>query len=181
MYEVEERIKKRKLLGEAKVAYRGEHAKPIVEGFFEWLRKVCRERMLLPTDPFLKAAVYALNRTEALRVYLSHPDVPMDTNHEERALRVIPMGRRNYLFCWSELGATCVGRIQSLLVTCKLHGIDPYTYLVDVLQRIQTHRMSEVAQLTPRLWKEHFAHDPMLSPLETARRRRIANDALKKG
>jgi hypothetical protein len=27
-------------------------------------------------------------------VFLSDPDVPPDTNHLERALRVIPMGRR---------------------------------------------------------------------------------------
>ena len=181
MYEIEERIRKKKLFGEAKVAYRGEHAKPIVEEFFEWLAQVSRERMLLPTDPFLKAAVYVLKRKDALRVYISHPDVPMDTNHEERALRVIPMGRRNYLFCWSELGAVCVGRIQSLLVTCKLHGIDPYTYLVDVLQRIQTHPFSEVALLTPRLWKKYFAQDPMVSPLEMLRRQKYADASKKMG
>ena len=140
---------------------------------------------MLPTDPFLKAANYALKRKDALRVFLSHPDVPMDTNHEERALRVIPMGRRNYLFCWSELGAQCVGMIQSLLVTCKLQEVDPYTYLVDVLQRIQTHPMKDIAQLTPRfrkerlwkdrLWKEHFSQDPMPSPLELARRQKAVN------
>src|SRR5258706_8393859 len=65
----------------------------------------------------------------------SDPDVPIDTNHIERALRVIPMGRRNWLFCWTELGARHVGIMQSLLATCRLHDIDPYDYLVDVLQR----------------------------------------------
>ena len=105
----------------------------------------------------------------------------MDTNHEERALRVIPMGRRNYLFCWSGLGAVSVGRIQSLLVTCKLHEVDPYTYLVDVLQRIQTHPFSEVALLTPRLWKKYFAQDPMVSPLEMLRRQKYADASKKMG
>jgi hypothetical protein len=41
MYEVEERIKRKKLLEEAKVAYRGEHTKPLVEEFFEWLEATC--------------------------------------------------------------------------------------------------------------------------------------------
>ena len=50
------------------------------------------------------------------------------TNHLERALRAIPMGRKNWLFCWTELGAKQVGILQSLIVTCRLHGIDPYTY-----------------------------------------------------
>src|ERR1035441_1569574 len=40
--------------------------------------------------------------------------------------------RRSWLFCWTELGAKHVGIIQSLIVTCRLHGIDPYTYLIDV-------------------------------------------------
>jgi hypothetical protein len=69
-------------------------------------------------------------------VFLSDPNVAIDTNHLERALRVIPMGRKSWLFCWTEVGAEVVGKIQSLLVTCKFHGVDPYPYLVDVLQRI---------------------------------------------
>jgi hypothetical protein len=83
----------------------------------------------------------------------------MDTNHLERALRVIPMGRKNYLFCWSELGAEQLGILQSLLVTCRLQEINPYHYLVDVLQRVSMHPASKVAELTPRIWKENFGND----------------------
>lgn len=93
------------------------------------------------------------------------PDVPIDTNHLERALRAIPMGRKNWNFCWTELGAKHVGIVQSLIVTCRLHGIDPYTYLVDVLQRVAMHAASRVAELTPRLWKQNFASDPLRSDL----------------
>jgi hypothetical protein len=53
--------------------------------------------------------------------------------------------------------------IQSLLVTCRLHGVDSYTYLVDVLQRISEHPASHVLDLTPRLWKTKFSHNPMKS------------------
>ncbi|SEF98110.1 transposase domain-containing protein, partial [Thauera chlorobenzoica] len=101
----------------------------------------------------------------ALEVYLSDPEVPIDTNHLERALRVVPMGRRNWLFCWTEVGAKYVGIAQSLIATCRLHDIDPYTYLVDVLQRIGQHPAANVAQLTPRLWKQHFAANPLRSDL----------------
>jgi hypothetical protein len=89
----------------------------------------------------------------------------MDTNHLERALRVIPMGRKNYLFCWSELGAEQLGILQSLLVTCRLQEINPYHYLVDVLQRVGMHPASKVAELTPRMWKEKFAGDLLTSDL----------------
>ena len=73
------------------------------------------------------------------------------------------MGKKNWLFCWTELGAVRVGQIQSLITTCVLHDLDPYVYLVDVLQRIQTHPQSRVAELTPRLWKENFAEKPLRS------------------
>ena len=41
-------------------------------------------------------------RRAGLEVYLDDPDVSIDTNHLERALRVIPMGRKNGLFSWTE-------------------------------------------------------------------------------
>jgi hypothetical protein len=78
------------------------------------------------------------------------------------------MGKKNYLFAWTEIGAERIGWIQSLLVTCRLHGVDPYTYLVDVLQRISEHPASQVLDLTPRLWKTKFAHNPIKSDLALA-------------
>jgi hypothetical protein len=92
--------------------------------------------------------------------------VAIDTNHLERALRVIPMGRRNWMFCWTELGAKQVGMVQSLLVTCRLHDIDPYDYFIDVLQRVGQHPAHLAHQLTPRLWKEMFAANPLRSDLK---------------
>ena len=98
-------------------------------------------------------------------VYLNDPAVPIDTNHLERALRAIPMGRKAWLFCWSEVGAEAVATFQSLIASCRLHDIDPYVYLVDVLQRIDRHPASQVEQLIPRLWKQRFADSPLRSDL----------------
>ena len=138
---------------------------PVVDELFLSLRHEMAELTLLPSNPFTKAASYALKREEGLRVYLSDASVPIDTNHLERALRVVPMGRKNWLFCWTELGAHLVGKVQSLIVTCRLHGVDPYTYLVDVLKRVGSHPAREVHELTPRLWKENFAKNPLTSDL----------------
>jgi hypothetical protein len=79
----------------------------------------------------------------------------------------MPMGRKNWNFCWTELGAKQVGIVQSLITTCRLHEIDVYTYLVDVLQRVGQHPAARVAELTPRLWKQHFAANPLRSALHT--------------
>jgi hypothetical protein len=168
LYEEEAKMKAKALPPEKVLAYRGEHAKPIVDHFFEWLRSTLLEQVFLPTNLFTKAANYALKREKPLRVFLEYPNVPLDTNHLERAIRPIAIGRKNWLFCWTEVGAKYVGIIQSLLSTCKLHGVDPYTYLVDVLQRIDTHLEREVAWLTPRLWKERFAENPMGSDIDRA-------------
>ena len=72
------------------------------------------------------------------------------------------------VFCWTELGAEHVGIIQSLISTCKLHNIDPYTYLVDVLQRVSEHPAKDVIELTPRVWKTRFADNPLRSDLNDA-------------
>lgn len=90
--------------------------------------------------------------------------MPIDTNHLERALRPIPMGRKARLFRWTEVGAEKVGIIQSLTSTCGIQGVDPYTYLVDMLQRIAEHPRSQVGDLTPRICKEKFAERAIPSP-----------------
>jgi len=107
---------------------------------------------LLPSNKFQKAASYALKREEGLRVYLADPAVPIDTNHLEREIRPIPMGRKNWLFCWTEVGAHAVAIIQTLISCCKLHGVNPFEYFVDVLSKIDSHPANRVDELTPRNW-----------------------------
>jgi transposase len=165
LYAIETDIRERRLGGESKRLYRLTHSKPLVEQLFEWIDRQFERQGLLPSNPFTKALAYARERRAGLSVFLTDPDVPLDTNHLERALRAIPLGRKNWNFCWTELGAKHVGIVQSLIVTCRLHDINPYTYLVDVLQRVAIHPAARVAELTPRLWKQHFADNPLRSDL----------------
>ena len=166
LYAVEKHIRESQLTGADKRAYRIEHAEPMVRNLFEWIRTQFDAQEFLPSSPFTKALAYVREREAGLRVYLHDPEVAIDTNHLERALRPIPMGRRNWLFCWTEIGAKYVGIVQSLLATCRLHQIDPYEYFIDVLQRVGQHPAAQVAQLTPRLWKQHFAHQPLKSDVQ---------------
>ena len=80
-YRQEAEIRKRGLVGAAKLAYRGEYTKPLVEDFFVWLKQTVTTEILLPTNPFGQAAEYAFKREAALKVFLTDPDVPIDTNH----------------------------------------------------------------------------------------------------
>jgi transposase len=166
IYDAEAVIQGKSPSPEKILAHRAEEVRPIVDRFFDSLRTEMDEGIWLPTNPFTKAASYALSREKSLRVFLEYPRVPMDTNHLERAIRPIAVGRKNWTFCWTEIGAKYVGVIQSLISTCRVHGIDPYTYLVDVLQRIDTHLAKDVAWLTPRLWKERYAENPLRSEID---------------
>jgi transposase len=165
LYAVEEHIRTNEMKGAAKRAWRQTHAKPVAERFFKWIDKYFESLGFLPSSPFTKALNYVRERREGLAVYLDDPEVPIDTNHLERALRVIPLGRKNWMFSWTEVGARHIGIVQSLLVTCRLHDVDPYDYLVDVLQRVGQHPASTVEQLTPRVWKTLFAKHPLRSDL----------------
>lgn len=166
LYSVEADIKKLGYSREDKLDYRIKHSFPIVDRLFAWLESEMKSLALLDSSLFTIAANYVLSRTHELKVFITDPDVPIDTNHLERAIRPIPMGRKNWLFCMTEIGAEAVGIIQSLLFTCKIHGINPYTYLVDILQRIDFHPISEVKLLTPRLWKDNFAENPLRAQLD---------------
>ena len=165
MYAHEEQIRTDALTGEDKRAYRQTHTRPVVETFWRWCREQCHRPELLPKSPLAKALNYAQERRTGLEVFLNDPAVAIDTNHIERAIRPIPLGKRNWLFASSEVGAQRVGIIQSLLVTCRLHEVDVYTYLVDVLQRISVHPANRAIELTPRMWKSLFADAPLRSDL----------------
>jgi len=165
LYRVEKHLRKHGLTGDAKRAYRVEHARPVVDAFFEWCDRQCHRIDLVPSNPLSSAIAYAKERRGPLSVYLSDPDLPIDTNHLERAIRPVALGR-NWMFCWTEIGAERLAILQSLVSTCRLHGVHPYTYLVDVLQRVAIHPASAVEELTPRRWKALFAGDPLRSDLE---------------
>lgn len=145
---------------------RGEKVKPWIDKIFEWLKTTYKSRTLLPTDPFTKAASYALEREQKLRVFLDNPAVPMDTNHLERQIRPVAIGRKNWLLCWKKIGAKYAAIVYSLIATCKLHDVNTYHYLVDVLLRVSKISQHNVLLLTPRLWKQNFNHERLISAVD---------------
>ncbi|HET7629803.1 MAG TPA: IS66 family transposase, partial [Candidatus Saccharimonadales bacterium] len=166
LYQIETQIQQQGLQGNKKRDDRLEHSKAVVDGIFDWSQDQCQRGDLTPKHPLAKALNYLRSREMELRVFLEDPEVPLDTNHLERQIRPIPLGKKNWLFCWTEIGAEHVGLIQSLISTCKLHGINVHTYLVDVLQRVSVHPASRIEELTPRVWKEKFSDNPMRSVLD---------------
>ena len=92
---------------------------------------------------------YALARWTALTRYLDDGTVEIDNTAAERALRVVALGRKNYLFAGSNPGGERAAAIYSLLGTAKLNGINPEHYLRYVLTNIADHPVNRIAELLP--------------------------------
>lgn len=67
--------------------------------------------------------------------------------------RAIALGRKAYLFAAAERGGKAAATLYSLLGTCKLHGVEPYAYLKDVLERLAQHPVNRLAELLPFNWQ----------------------------
>jgi transposase len=66
----------------------------------------------------------------------------------------VALGRKNWLFCGSEMGGKRAAILYSLIESCKRLDIEPFTYMKDVIDRVSTHPMSRIRELTPIGWKE---------------------------
>jgi len=64
-------------------------------------------------------------------------------------LRVVALGRKNFLFAGSDNGGERAAAIYSLLGSAKLNGLDPEIYLQHVLERIADHPISKINDLLP--------------------------------
>ena len=108
-----------------------------------------------PKSPLGKAIGYMEKQWGPLQVYLDDPRVPIDNNAVESAIRPIAIGRKNYLFAGSARGARNAATLYSVMSSCVAIGVNPYDYLVDVLDQVSPH--ADLARLTPWAWQAHRA------------------------
>lgn len=94
---------------------------------------------------------YALGRWIALTRYCDDGSLEIDNNAAERALRVVAIGRKNYLFAGSDAGGERAAAMYSLIGSAKLNGLDPEAYLRDVLARVADHPINRLTEFLP--WK----------------------------
>lgn len=162
LYEIEQRArgKPNKL---AKL--REQESRAIVEEIFKRLESEMSSAAWAPSHPFIQAADYTLTRKHQLGVFLDNPEVPLDTNSVERTLRGPAVGRKNWMFHVTEVGARYGAMFYTLLQSCALCDVHPTQYLTDILQRVAVHPAADTHLLIPRLWKEHFSSEPMRSDL----------------
>ena len=149
LYGIEKQAKS--LSVEERALVRREKSLPLLEKLFTKIEQLHQE--LLPRNPLREATEYALKQKEELMRYVERGDFQIDNNAIERQMRPIAVGRKNYMFAGSDAGAEAASIFYSLINSCKLNKINPRDYLADVIRRLPTHPVANIAELLPHNWK----------------------------
>jgi hypothetical protein len=103
-----------------------------------------------------QAIDYALGQWSTLEIFLQDGRVEIDNNLVENAIRPTAVGKKNWL-CMGEAGAGQRGAIlYTVIESCRRRGLDPYSYLRDVLSRLPNMTNHQIPEVTPEAWsKQH--------------------------
>jgi transposase len=130
---------------------RQRHGVPVLEKIKAWLDK--ESKLVLPRSPMAEAINYTLNQWDALCVYTRHGFLNIDNNPAERGLKLVALGRKNWLFVQNDKFGKAYATLYSLIASAQRHGLDPQAYLRHVLARIMTTPMSELGRFLPDVYK----------------------------
>ena len=147
LYVIERNCREQSLSFEEVKAVRQQKSVPILISLGQWMKQ--QYMQVTPKSSIGKALAYSIERWERLSLYTQHGMLNIDNNPVENSIRPIALGRKNYLFAGSHEAARRSGTLYSLLGTCKMHGIEPYTWLKNVLQKIADHPVNKVNELLP--------------------------------
>jgi transposase len=151
MYRVEHRATERGIVRtDAHARLRDTESRAVMAKLHEWM--TTQQGLHLPKGPMGKAISYALDNWDNLQVFLSDVRVPVDNNASERALRIVALGRKNFMFVGNADAGQNLAVLYSLMATCEEHGVDPHAYLADVLLRIDDHPNKMIDELLPDRW-----------------------------
>lgn len=146
VYKNEGVCRRERLTPEQRLAYHQEHSAPIMAGLEAWLREQLDQKLVEPNSVFGEATDYMLKRWDRLTRFLTVVGAPIDNNTCERALKRAIRHRKNSLFYKTLHGARVGDIYMSLIHTCELNGINPFTYLTRLVR--EGERLAE----DPRRW-----------------------------
>jgi transposase len=145
LYGIEEQIRGR--LPEERRRVREAQSEPLLQDLHRWLLATVRK---LPKKSELAGAIhYSLARWEALCRFCHDGRIEIDNNSAERELRMIALGRKNYLFAGADCGGERAAAIYSLIGSAKLNGLNCEAYLRYVFAHIAEHPINKIDELLP--------------------------------
>ena len=130
---------------------REQHVRPLVDDFFAWVhatRPITTGRNLAT-----KALGYAANQETELRRILERGELPLDNTRAERALRKIVVGRKSWMFYGSDTHAEAAAAIFSVIASCRLHSLDPFQYIEEILRVLPYWPRDRYLELAPKYWR----------------------------
>ncbi|HEX8107361.1 MAG TPA: IS66 family transposase [Kofleriaceae bacterium] len=147
-------------------ALRDTHVRPLVDDFFTWVHAA---RAVTPgRNLATKALGYAANQEAELRRIFDEADLPLDNTRAERALRKIVVGRKSWMFYGSDTHAEAAAAIFSVIASCRLHGLDPFQYLEEILRLLPYWPRNRYLELAPKYWRAtrgRLRPDELASPI----------------
>ena len=148
LYRVERSMQDKPLIDDEKVAIRQTQSKPILTKMRAWLDKSLPQ--VPPKSLLGKALHYLNNQWPKLIIFLDYGGVPLDNNVAENAIRPFVLGRKNWLFSTSQAGVKASAAIYTVVQTAKVNGLEPYTYLKNVLTEIpNAQTVCDIEKLLP--------------------------------
>jgi len=76
----------------------------------------------------------------------------IDNGLAERRLRPVAAGRKSWLFAGSQAGAERFADLLSLVSTAEAAGVNPGSYIADILPRVDTWPHRKLDELLPHIW-----------------------------
>jgi len=132
LFDIEREL--RDVSAEERYEGRLKYSKPVLDDLYKWLK--WHKPRCLPKSAFGKAVNYNLNQWDKLTRFLKDGRLELDNNRAERSVKPFVMGRKAWLFANSVRGANSSATIYSIVETAKENGLDPFTYLVHILDTL---------------------------------------------
>ncbi len=122
---------------EDNLRWRQEYAPPILKKLKEALLKVKGQTDKYPPKSQMNSAAnYFLNEWDGIEAITTAGDYAWDNNQIEGINRYVSLSRKNSLFFGSHAGAERGCIFYSLACSCRLHKINFFEYLTDILNRM---------------------------------------------
>lgn len=132
--------------------WRAARARPLLELFDAWIT-LHKDRQDIG-EPLRKAIGYYLNQRDGLRRFLDDGRLRIHNNGAEGQLRNLAQGRDNWRYFVNRTGLNWYTTFRSLIASCHLHGINPQTYLEEVLRLAPHWPATQMLRLSPKYWPQ---------------------------
>ena len=153
LYEIESQCRDENLTVSDRFLLRQHKALPILTEIESWLSQEIQS--VVPKSTIGKAIGYMTNRWPYLKRYVEDGRYEIDNNLVENAIRPVALGKKNYLFSGSHNGAKRSAIFYTLVSNAKLQGLEPFSYLRDVLEIIADYPVNKISDLLPVNFKNH--------------------------